>query len=142
MKKRENVSALEDLIISFLPENPHFYPDDQLSDKSERFQAAEIIREKLIMSTEQELPYSTTVIVESWENEDKIIKIGAVIWVEREGQKPIVIGKDGAVLKHIGTSARKEIEKLLGKKVYLRLWVKVKSDWSDDERALQSLGYE
>lgn len=142
LKKRENVTALENLIITLLPENPHFYPDDQISDKNERFQAAEIIRENLIMFTEQELPYSTTVIIETWEDEEKLIKIGAVIWVEREGQKPIVIGKDGALLKKIGTNARKEIEKLLGKKVYLRLWVKVKSDWSDDERALQGLGYE
>lgn len=142
LKKRENVASLENIIIQFLPENPHFYPDDQTSDRNERFQIAELIREKLIMATEQEIPYSTTVMVESLESDEKLVKISAVIWVEREGQKPIVIGKDGALLKNIGTSARKEIEKLLGKKVFLRLWVKVKSDWSDDERALQSLGYE
>jgi len=142
VKKMDNVNLLEESIIEFLPEGPHFYPDEQVTDKNERFQIAELIREKLIMATEEELPYSTTVMVDSLEEDEKLTKISAIIWVEREGQKPIVIGKDGALLKKIGTLARKDIEKLLGKKVFLRLWVKVKSDWSDDERALQSLGYD
>lgn len=141
-KKKDNVKALETLIMKLLPEGPHFYPDEQLTDKNEKFQVAELIREKLIQATEEELPYSTTVIVESLENEEAIVKINATIWVEREGQKPIVIGKDGDMLKKIGTLARKDIEKLVGKKVFLRLWVKVKDNWTDNERVLQSLGFE
>lgn len=141
-RRKENLDALEKTIIQMLPEGEHFFPDDQVTDKNEKFQIAEIIREKLIRATQQELPYSTTVVIESLKMEGKLVDISAVIWVEREGQKPIVIGKNGALLKHIGTAARKEIVKLLGKKVFLRLWVKVKNDWTDDETALGSLGYE
>lgn len=141
-KKMDNVASLAAMIMKLLPENPHFYPDEQLTDKNEKFQVGELIREKLIQATEEELPYSTTVVVESFDNEETIVKISAVIWVEREGQKPIVIGKDGDMLKKIGTLARKDIEKLVGKKVFLRLWVKVKDNWTDDERVLQNLGYE
>ena len=141
-RKIDNIDALEKMIMQYLPEQPHFFPDTQITDKDPRFQVAELIREKLIMATEEELPYSTTVVIESFVDEEKIIKIGAIIWVEREGQKPIVIGKDGERLKKIGTLARKEIEKLLGKKVFLRLWVKVKSDWTDNEQVLHGLGYE
>lgn len=141
-KKADNVSALEKIINHLLPENPFFFPEEQLTDKNERFQVAEIIREKLIKETEQELPYTTTVILESMTDEEKLVRINAVIWVEREGQKPIVIGKNGERLKKISTQARKDIEKLLSKKVFLRVWVKVKDDWTDDERALGGLGYE
>lgn len=140
--KQDNVNDLEKLIVSMLPESPHLFPDDQVTDKNERFQIAELIREKLIQATEQEVPYSTTVEIEDMKDTGKLIDISAVIWVEREGQKAIVIGKGGARLKKIGTLARKDIEKLLGKKVFLRLWVKLKSDWTDSERALKSLGYE
>lgn len=141
-KKMDNVRELEIMIMTLLPENPHYYPDEQLTDKNEKFQIGELIREKLIQATEEELPYSTTVVVESLEDEETILKVSAVIWVEREGQKPIVIGKDGVMLKKIGTLARKDIEKLVSKKVFLRLWVKVKDNWTDDERVLQNLGYE
>jgi GTP-binding protein Era len=141
-KKLENVASLQKTILQMMPEGPHLFPDEQITDKNERFQIAEIIREKLIRATEQELPYSTTVVVESMKEEGKLLDISAVIWVEREGQKPIVIGKNGHLLKHIGTGARKDIVKLLGRKVFLRLWVKVKSDWTDDERALGSLGFD
>ncbi|MEO8402853.1 MAG: GTPase Era [Gammaproteobacteria bacterium] len=141
-KRKENIESLEKTIVQMMPEGPHLFPDEQLTDKSDRFQIAEIIREKLIRATQQELPYSTTVVVESMNDTGKLMNISAIIWVEREGQKPIVIGKDGELLKHIGTAARKEIVTLLGKKVFLRLWVKVKSDWTDDERALGSLGFE
>jgi GTP-binding protein Era len=141
-RKMDNVSELETMIMKLLPENPHFYPDEQITDKNEKFQVAELIREKLIKATEEELPYSTTVIVESFEDQETIVKIDATIWVEREGQKPIVIGKNGEMLKQIGTQARRDIEKLVGKKVFLRLWVKVKDNWTDDERMLQNLGYE
>jgi len=142
VKKQENITILEDTIMGFLPEGKHFFPDEQITDKSERFQVAELIREKLIQATEQEVPYSTTVEIESMTDTKKLIDISAVIWVEREGQKPIVIGKNGERLKKIGTQARKEIEKLLERKVFLRLWVKLKEDWTDSEKALKSLGYE
>ena len=141
-KRKENLDSLEETLVSMMPEGPHFFPDEQITDKNERFQVGEIILEKVIRATEQELPYSTTVVVESMKEEGKLLEISAIIWVEREGQKPIVIGKNGERLKSIGTSARKEIVKLLGRKIFLRLWVKVKSNWTDDERALGSLGFE
>ena len=141
-KSAENVEALEKIIVGMLPEGPHLFPDDQLTDKGERFQAAEIIREKLIQATEQEIPYSTTVEVEEFKIEKNIVHISAIIWVERDGQKAIVIGKGGALLKKIGTQARKDLEKLLDQKVFLRLWVKVKSDWTDNEKVLHNLGFE
>lgn len=140
--RHENVQELEDEIFKLLPEGPHFFPDGELTDKSPRFLVSELIREKIIRNTGQEVPYSTTVEVESWTEEEKLIRINAIIWVEREGQKAIIIGKAGEKLKQIGTAARKDIETLLDKKVFLRLWVKVKSSWTDDERVLKSLGYE
>jgi GTP-binding protein Era len=141
-RKSDNVDALEAVIAKFLPENPHFFPDDQITDKPMNFQIGELIREKLIQATEQELPYSTIVEIENMEDKTKFIEINAIIWVERDGQKPIVIGKDGERLKTIGTRARKDIEKLLDRKVFLRLWVKVKESWTDSERALKNFGYE
>ncbi|HSW69917.1 MAG TPA: GTPase Era [Gammaproteobacteria bacterium] len=141
-KRRENLDSLEETLVNMMPEGPHLFPDEQITDKNERFQVAEIIREKVIRATEQELPYSTTVVVEAMKDEGKLLEISAIIWVEREGQKPIVIGKNGERLKSIGTAARKEMVKLLGKKIFLRLWVKVKSDWTDDEKALGSLGFD
>ncbi|MDR3477065.1 MAG: GTPase Era [Gammaproteobacteria bacterium] len=138
----DNVSALEAKIAEYLPEGPHLYPDEQVTDKNLRFQISELIREKLIHATEQEVPYSTTVEIENYEEKDKLVEISAIIWVERDGQKPIVIGKNGERLKLIGTKARKDIERLLNQKVFLRLWVKVKDKWTDDERALKSLGFE
>jgi GTP-binding protein Era len=139
--KNKNIVELEEEIVKYLPDGPHLFPDEQITDKSDRFQAAEIIREKLIRGTGQEVPYSTTVEIEEYKEEDKITRISAIIWVEREGQKLIVIGKSGERLKAIGTAARKDIETFLGKKVFLRLWVKVKDSWTNDERALKSLGY-
>lgn len=138
----KNVETLEGEIAKLLPEGPAFYPEDQLTDKSMRFQVAEIIREKLIHITEEELPYTTTVEIEQFQQEEKITEIGAVIWVERQGQKIIIIGKKGARLKKVGIQARREIETLIGSKVFLRLWVKVKENWTDDEKALRGLGYE
>lgn len=140
--KSDNVDRLENEISQLLPEGPHLFPDEQVTDKTERFQAAELIREKLIQETEQEIPYSTTVEIESLERQEKLIKISAIIWVERDGQKIIIIGSGGERLKKIGTRARKEMEIVFGKKVFLRLWVKVKDRWTDDDRALRSLGYE
>jgi len=139
--KSENLAHLEQIISQYLPESPHLYPDEQVTDKNEKFQIAEIVREKLIEATEQEVPYYTTVEVEDWKTEEKRDEISVLIWVEREGQKLIVIGKKGERLKWIGIEARKEIEKLLKKKVFLRLWVKIKERWTDDDRALRQLGY-
>lgn len=137
-KKKDNIDALQDEIMRLLPDGAHFFPDDQITDKNISFQVAELIREKLISATIEEIPYATTVTIDSIEDEEKILKISAIIWVERESQKPIVIGKDGERLKKIGTLARKDIEKLIGKKAFLRLWVKVKSDWTDNESVLQN----
>lgn len=139
--KSENLAHLEQIISQYLPESPHLFPDEQVTDKNEKFQIAEIVREKLIEATEQEVPYYTTVEVEDWKTEEKRDEISVLIWVEREGQKLIVIGKKGERLKWIGIEARKEIEKLLKKKVFLRLWVKIKERWTDDDRALRQLGY-
>ena len=138
-KKHEQVTLLEKTILALLPEGPHLFPDEQVTDKDDTFRAAELIREKLIQATQEELPYATTVLIESMSREKAIVKISAVIWVEREGQKPIVIGKNGELLKKIGTQARKDLEKMFDQKVFLRLWVKVKSDWTNDDQALQRL---
>lgn len=137
----DNVDALQNEIIKLLPYGPELYPADQITDKGLSFQIAEIIREKLITATEEELPYTTTIEIEQFQEDEKITEISAVIWVERQGQKIIVIGKRGARLKKIGSDARRDIEKLLGRKIFLRLWVKVKAHWTDDERALKGFGY-
>jgi GTP-binding protein Era len=139
--KRTNLEELETAIMALLPIRDNIYPEDQITDRSERFLAAEIVREKLTRRLGDELPYSLTVEIERYEDLPGISKIYAIIWVERDSQKNIVIGKDGEMLKKVGTDARFDIEKLIDKKVYLQLWVKVKSGWSDSERALQSLGF-
>ncbi|MDD1637044.1 MAG: GTPase Era [Methylococcaceae bacterium] len=139
--KRTNLDQLESLIMKLLPENDLIYPEDQITDRPERFLATEIIREKLTRRLGDELPYALTVEMERYEELPGITKIYAIIWVERLTQKNIVIGKDGEMLKKVGTDARFDIEKLIGQKVYLQLWVKVKKNWSDNERAMQSLGF-
>ena len=139
--KRTNLDQLESLIMKLLPENDLIYPEDQITDRPERFLAAEIIREKLTRRLGDELPYALTVEMERYEELPHITKIYAIIWVERLTQKNIVIGKDGDMLKKVGTDARFDIEKLIAQKVYLQLWVKVKKNWSDNERAMQSLGF-
>ena len=139
--KGTNLEQLEGLIMALLPESDLIYPEDQITDRPERFLCAEIIREKLTRRLGDELPYSLTVEIERYEEKPEISKIYAIIWVERLTQKNIVIGKQGEMLKKIGTDARYDIEKLIGQKVYLELWVKVKKGWSDNERALQSLGF-
>lgn len=139
--KRTNLEQLETAVMSLLPEQENIYPEDQITDRSERFLAAEIVREKLTRRLGDELPYALTVEIERYEDLPGISKIYAIIWVERDSQKNIVIGKQGEMLKKVGTDARFDIEKLIDKKVYLQLWVKVKSGWSDSERALQSLGF-
>lgn len=139
--KRTNLEQLENLIMALLPEQGLIYPEDQVTDRSERFLAAEIVREKLTRRLGDELPYALTVEIERYEEKPGITKIYAIIWVERLTQKNIVIGREGDMLKKVGTDARHDIEKLIGQKVYLQLWVKVKKGWSDSERALQSLGF-
>jgi GTP-binding protein Era len=138
----DNLEALEEVIVDLLPPGPMLFPEDQITDKSIRFQASEIIREKLIQATGEELPYAITVEIEEFKQAPELTEINAIIWVERQGQKIIVIGKKGARLKKVGTLARHEIETLTGNKVFLRLWVKIKENWTDDDRALRSLGYE
>jgi GTP-binding protein Era len=129
-------------IYDYLPSGPKYYPDEIITDQLERFMAAEIIREKITEITEEEVPHSVAVEVIEWkEREDGLIVISSNIYVEREGQKGIIIGKRGAMLKSIGTAARIDIERLLNTKVFLELWVKVKKDWRDDKRTLEELGY-
>jgi len=140
--KNDNLETLQREIIKLLPDGPALFSEDQITDKPLRFQLAEIIREKLIKETEEELPYTTAVEIEQLEEKENITEISAVIWVERQGQKVIIIGKKGLRLKKVGSHARREIEKLLDQKVFLRLWVKVKENWTDDERALRGFGYE
>ena len=136
------VERLEAEVESLLPISPPCFPEDQITDRSERFLAAELVREKLVRSLVKELPYATTVEIEKFSMENDVRHIHAVIWVEREGQKGIVIGKKGQQLKRIGELARKDMERAFDGKVFLQLWVKVRSGWSDDERALRSLGYQ
>lgn len=138
----DNVAALETVCARFLPVQPALFAADQLTDRSERFLVAELIREQLFRGYGQELPYATTVAIERFKDEPRIVHIDAVIWVEKAGQKAIVIGTGGERLKNVGRRARLEIQRLLAKKVFLTLWVKVREGWSDDVQALHSLGYQ
>ncbi len=139
--EKQNLEQLMVQIRSRLPTAiPHF-PADQLTDKPMRFIVAEIVREKLFRMLTQELPYALTVNVEHYVHESDMVRISASIWVERKSQKGIVIGNQGRMLKKIGSEARKDIERLVQSKVYLQLWVKVREDWSDDERSLAAFGY-
>jgi GTPase len=136
----ENVEKVLSVIFNHLNEGPMFYPEDQISDQPERAIAAEMIREKLIILTEEEMPYSTAVVIDRFEEGDKLHRIFASIFVERDSQKAIVIGKGGLKLKEIGTEARKELEAFFGRKIFLELHVKVKKNWRDDEETLRTLG--
>lgn len=140
--QNQNLDRLEDIIRGFLPESDHFFPEDQITDRSSRFLAAEIIREKITRQLGDELPYQMTVEIEEFKQEGKILHINALILVERDGQKRILIGEKGDRLKKIGQQAREDMQLLFDSKVMLKTWVKVKSGWSDDERALRSLGYD
>ncbi len=141
-KQNRHVDDLKQSIKTYLPESEAYYPDDQLTNKSSRFIAAEIVREKLIRFLGDELPYSTTVEIEKYDDQPELLKLHALIWVERDNQKAIVIGKQGKMLKKIGISAREDLQQFFDKKVHLQTWVKVRSGWSDDERALHQLGYQ
>ncbi|WP_371921190.1 MULTISPECIES: GTPase Era [Pseudomonas] len=137
----QNLDVLEQLVAERLPESEHFFPEDQITDRSSRFLAAELVREKIMRQLGAELPYQITVEIEEFKQEGRVLHIHALILVEREGQKKIIIGDKGERIKSIGQSARKDMEVLFDSKVMLNLWVKVKGGWSDDERALRSLGY-
>ncbi|HCO60331.1 MAG TPA: GTPase Era [Porticoccaceae bacterium] len=137
----QNLETLEQSISEHIPSGEHLFPADQITDRSERFLAAEIVREKITRQLGAELPYQVTVEIENFSRRGKIIHIDALVLVEREGQKKILIGSKGERLKNIGQKARLDMERLFGDKVMLKLWVKVRGGWSDDERALRSLGY-
>ena len=136
----ENVETLMKVFFKLLPVGPALYPEDQLSDQQERSIAAEMVREKLIKLTDDELPYSTAVTIDRFEEAETLVRIYVTIHVERETQKGIVIGKGGHLLKEAGIAARQDLEKLLGRQVYLELRVKVSADWRDDENALRNFG--
>lgn len=139
--KGDNVESLQNAIIRCLPVGDALFPEDQITTANERFMAAELVREKLIRLLRDEVPYSLTVEIERFVEDERLTRIGAVIWVEREAQKGIVIGEGGARLREAGRQAREALERLLDRKVFLETWVKVREGWSDDERALRSLGY-
>jgi len=141
-KSGSGVDELERRVMHLLPFSRPYFEEDQFTDRSERFLASELIREQLMLRLHQELPYSLTVEIEEFKRQDGLVRIGAIIWVEREGQKQIVIGKGGDVLKLVGTRARQALEDLLGEKVFVRLWVKVSKDWSDNEKALRQFGFD
>ncbi len=140
--RHRNTDALEAEIVARLPVSEHMFPEEQITDRSQRFLAAEIVREKIMRQLGDELPYAVAVEIEEFAEDDGVLHISALILVERKGQKKIIIGDKGSRLRSIGTEARVDMETLFDIKVMLRLWVKVRSGWSDDERALRSLGYD
>ncbi len=140
-QRRDNLAALESAIIARLPSSPALFPRNQVTDRGEAFMAAELVREQLTIALGDELPYASTVEIEAFETEGQLRRIAAIIWVERVGQRRIMIGEGGSRVKQIGTAARHEMEQVFGGRVYLKLWVKVREGWSDDARMLQALGY-
>lgn len=139
--KSVNVSNVFDFILDKLPVHPPYFPEDQLTDKTERFFVAEIIREKIFLNYKQEIPYSVEAVVEEFKETDTLIRIRTTIYVMRETQKGILIGHKGSSLKKVGTEARKDIEEFFGKQVFLELHIKVKKDWREDQRSLKNFGY-
>ena len=141
-RQGKGVADLEALVMQHLPFSKPMYDEDQFTDRSERFLAGELIREQLMLRLNQELPYALTVEVEEFKRTPELLRISAIIWVEREGQKQIVIGSSGQVLKQVGSRARAALEELFEQKVFLRTWVKVSSDWSDNEKSMHQLGFD
>jgi GTP-binding protein Era len=139
--KKNGLELLLNKVVATLPEGPQYFPPDQVTDQPERFVAAELIREQVLVLTQQEVPYASSVIIEQFEESERLVKIAAVIYVERDGQKAIVIGKQGAMLKEIGTRARHAIERLLGKKVFLELFIKVRSRWRESRQFVDELDW-
>jgi len=140
--KGANVKELSNTLIAQMPEGPPLYPEDQIVGHDLSFTISELVREKLMRSLSQELPYALTVETEAMEQEGNLLKASTVIWVERDGQKKIVIGEDGSMLKRVGTAARRELEAMTGHKVFLKVWVRVKEGWTDDPKALARFGYD
>ncbi|WP_120465190.1 GTPase Era [Paenibacillus aceti] len=137
-----NVNTLLEQVGKYLPEGPQYYPEDQITDHPEQFVIAELVREKILHLTREEVPHSIAVMIEDMYVQDNgVVYVGAVIFVERDSQKGIIIGKQGAMLKEVGRLARMDIERLLGSKIFLELWVKVKKDWRNQERVLRDLGF-
>lgn len=141
-KSGDQVDELIQEIKPYLPEGPHLFGPDQFTDRPIKFLCAELLREKIFRFCGQELPYSTTVDIEAYQDEGQLVRIHALIWVDKENHKRMIIGDKGKKLKEMATSARMDIEKLLGKKVFLQCWCKVKSGWSDDKRILKQMGYD
>jgi GTP-binding protein Era len=135
--KRDGLDLLLQSIVKMLPEGPRYFPKDQITDQPERFLVAELVREQVVVTTEQEVPYATAVVIEQYEEGERLTRIAATIYCEREGQKAILIGKQGATLKKIGTAARLQIEKLLNTKVFLELFVKVRAGWRDSRQLVE-----
>jgi GTP-binding protein Era len=140
-KKKDNLDVLLDAVVKHLPDGPSYFPSDQLTDQPLRFLVAELIREQVLLDTAEEIPYATSVIVERYEEEGKLVRIAAAIYCERESQKPILIGKGGQMLKKIGTGARLQIERMLEKKVFLELFVKVKPGWRESRQFVDELDW-
>ena len=137
-----NLDQVKKRIIELLPENPPYFPEDEISDKTERFIVSEIIREKIFLNYRKEVPYHTEVVVDTFKEEENLVRISATIYVARESQKIIIIGKGGEAIKKVGIEARKDIEAFVGKKVFLELSVKVADNWRDDPKTLHRFGYE
>ena len=141
-KNRDSLNVLMDKIPFLLPDSPQLFETEMLTDRSKPFMTSEKIREKLLMQLNQEIPYGLSVEIEKFEEKNNAVEIAAVIWVERESQKGIVVGKNGNVLKKIGSSARIDLASYFDKRIHLKLWVKVKENWADSERDLRSMGFE
>jgi len=139
--RKQGLDVLVDKIVGVLPNGPRYFPEDQFTDQPERFIAAEIVREKVLLKTSKELPYATAVMIDRYQDEDTLTRIAATIYCERDGQKGILIGKGGQKLKEIGTAARLELETLLGRKVFLELFVKVKPDWRQSAAFVEELDW-
>ncbi len=141
-RRGENLESLQKVISELLKPGPHAYSDEQVTDRSVRFLVAEIIREKLLRLLHQEVPHKLNVAVDEFDDQSDLVRLLVTIWVERESHRGIVIGKQGQILKQVGEQARRDIEVMLSKKVFLQTWVKVREGWSDDERALQQFGFD
>jgi GTP-binding protein Era len=140
-RKREGLDVLLEKVLRFLPEGPHYFPEDQITDQPVRFMVSEIIREQVLAATEEEVPYATTAVIEQFEEGTKVTRIAAMIYCERDGQKGILVGKGGQMLKKIGTAARLQIEKMLEKRVFLELFVKVRENWRESHEFVEELDW-
>jgi GTP-binding protein Era len=141
-RQHDNLDRLMSVIPAFLPESPPLFPVEAFTDRSEAFRISELVREQLTLSLRQEIPYGLTVQIEQFEKTDERLDVGAVIWVERDSQKGIVVGKGGNVLKKVGRAVRLELKEQYARPVHIELWVKVKENWADNEEQLQRLGYD